>query len=131
MHTVKKSFTLIELIVAASILSIGIVLVLRSFLSSAGALNLIADRLEALQILETRMGGLKEEAAADALKPVSSADEIALKGRKAICNLQVTVLQPEDPEQSLREAKISLVWDEDGKDQEEILATYLENRKSP
>ena len=127
----KKSFTLIEMVVAVSILSIGIVLILRSFLSSSGALGVVAGRIEALEILEAKMADLKEKAASGALEDTNSSEEAVLDRRKAVYNLRVTGMNPEETDENLKEVRISLDWQEDNKGQNEILATYLQNTKNP
>ena len=129
----KKGFTLIELIVAVSILSVGIVLILRSFLSSSGAIGLIADRMEALQILESRMADLKMKAMTGAMDPANTSEQIDLNNRAATYNTAISILKSgdtEDESSDFREARISLGWQEDNKGQDESLATYFENKKN-
>ena len=48
-------FTLVEMLLAMSILTIGLVFVLRSLLSSSAALDEVNVRIEALQYLENRL----------------------------------------------------------------------------
>jgi prepilin-type N-terminal cleavage/methylation domain-containing protein len=126
----KKGFTLIELVMAVSILSIGVVLVLRSFLSSSGALNVIGDRLSAIEILEGKVSALKEDAFAGALKEANTNDQVDLNNRKASYNLQINKLNSDDKETNIKEVRLGLSWQEDNKGQEEILATYIENKKA-
>jgi prepilin-type N-terminal cleavage/methylation domain-containing protein len=126
----KKGFTLIELVMAVSILSIGVVLVLRSFLSSSGALNVIGDRLSAIEILEGKVSALKEDASAGALKEANTNDRVDLNNRKASYSLHISKLNPDDKETNIEEVRLGLSWQEDNKGQEEILATYIENKKT-
>jgi type II secretion system protein I len=129
MTKTREGFTLVELIMAVSILSIGVVMVLRSFLSSSGALGLISDRTAALQILETKIADLKESALAGSLKPANTNEEIALNNRRAAYNLQVTSLKKKEEDEDFNEVRTTLNWREDNKEQDETIATYIKNNK--
>lgn len=125
----RKGFSLIELMIAVSILSIGIVLVLRSFLSSATTLNSMFSRIKAMQLLEIKMNELEQESnELGGITERGSQEEIKLGSRSANQILEIAPLEIEDFE-DLDEIRIILSWQEAGRFQDEILATYLPKKK--
>ena len=56
----KKSISLVELMLTVVILSIGIVMILKSFLSVAGALGYTKNKTAAFQFLDGKMAQLQE-----------------------------------------------------------------------
>ena len=107
----KSSFTLVELMVAVSIFSIGIVMVLRSFLNSQDLLEAAQNKLAAIRMLDTKMSDLEEkmkeevlpkdapapkdtsltkETAAQAEPPEETEEAVMLGNRKAALKTRIT-----------------------------------------
>ncbi|MFQ5680916.1 MAG: prepilin-type N-terminal cleavage/methylation domain-containing protein [Candidatus Omnitrophota bacterium] len=57
---VGKGLSLVELMIAVSILAIGITATLRSFIGALSALDATSNRLAAMQILEEKMVGVEQ-----------------------------------------------------------------------
>jgi type II secretion system protein I len=60
----SDAFTLIEVLVAVVVLSVGIVAVLQAFQNAVAALDASRERFTADRIIEDRIGDVREEAAA-------------------------------------------------------------------
>lgn len=116
----KKGFTLVELIMAVSILSVGIVLVLRSFLSIVTALDSSQNLIKALQFLEAKMSEVRL-VKGDTLQKTQG--EINIGSRKASWNLELSPLESEDSEKSLEEIKLKVFWLEGNKHRDALLVT--------
>ncbi len=116
----KKGFTLVELIMAVSILSVGIVLVLRSFLSIVTALDSSQNLIKALQFLEAKMSEVRL-VKGDTLQKTQG--EINIGSRKASWNLELSPLESEDSEESLEEIKLKVFWLEGNKHRDALLVT--------
>ena len=59
MSRLEKGFSLVELVVAASILVVGLIVVLRSFLSVSSAVDSAQNRIRACAYLDRQMTGLE------------------------------------------------------------------------
>jgi len=119
-------FSLVELMIAVSILSVGIVAVLTSFLNSASLLDSLHNRLAAINFLEGKISDLRQKAIEeDGIEPDSSQEEIALGNRRAEFKLEIQPLDVEELKDYINEAKFSLSWQEGNKNKEESLVTYL------
>jgi Tfp pilus assembly protein PilE len=140
MQIKKGSFTLVELMVTVSILAIGIVLVLRSFLSISAALDSGSNRIMAMQLLEDKMNALEQKAKAEAgVFLETKEEETRLGNRDATLKLQVVSLStPEFPlsgqeeeidKEKINEVKLTLLWKEAGIEKDTILSTYLKNKE--
>ena len=129
----RDGFLLIELIVAVSILSIGLVFVLRSLLTASSASNIIADKIAAIELLETRLAEIEELAEQGALKDGNDTIDVMLGDRKAQISLQITPLGTgDDKEENKEEIKMidaSVSWKSGGKDMDESLKTSIKNKK--
>ncbi|MDD5596229.1 MAG: prepilin-type N-terminal cleavage/methylation domain-containing protein, partial [Candidatus Omnitrophica bacterium] len=76
---IARGFSLVELMVAVSILSIGIVMVIRSFLGSAKVINISQNRIAAANFLEKKMAELEEKAFIErGLVPLVSQETVKL-----------------------------------------------------
>jgi len=119
-------FSLVELMIAVSILSVGIVAVLTSFLNSASLLDSLHNRLAAINFLEGKISDLRQKAIEeDGIEPDSSQEEIALGNRRAEFRLEIQPLDVEELKDYINEAKFSLSWQEGNKNKDESLVTYL------
>ncbi len=127
----KKGFTLVELMIAVSILCIGIVLVLRSFLNTASALNSLHNRIIAIQYLETKINALEQKALQDGgVQAGDTQEELVMLGsRNAVFKSEIHSLDVEELKEDVNEIKMSLSWQEANKEKNEVLVTYMENKK--
>ena len=81
----RKGFTLIELMVAVSVLAIGIVSVARARLNIVTALDTATTQMRALQILDEQMGVLaEEEKAYGGIEPLDMYEEIMIGNRPGL-----------------------------------------------
>jgi len=131
-------FTLVELMVTVSILAVGIVMVLRSFLSISAALDSGSNRIMAMQLLEDKMNALEQKAKEDAGVLLETKEEQArISNRDAILKLEVVHLstpefgieEQEQDKDKINEVKLMLLWKETNIDKDSILITYLKNQE--
>jgi len=132
-NEVREGFTLVELMVAVSILASGIALVVRSFSSIAAALDNCDNRVAAVRFMAAKMAETelreKEEAG------VAEAEEensLQLGNRAAVCiNRAVVVDNPQADEEdiSLVEDILTVSWKEGNKNKNAVLAAYFKPKK--
>lgn len=131
-----KSFTLIELMVSIAILALGIVGVLRSFISMSYALDVSANRIEAARVLEAKMDGIEEEMIKDPeLELGADEEQVTLRNRPAQYRLEVTEFEmikdekePLTDKVTITEAKVTLAWKEGQINKDATLATYFQKK---
>lgn len=127
--------TLVELMVATSILAIGMVLVGRALLTASAALASAEHRIQAVQFLEAKMTQLQQQASAEGgVEPGTKTGVTELHHRPATWLLEVVPVQFESPEQPtvrLTEVRLSLSWQEARRKQDVGLVTYLQQRPTP
>ncbi|MCK9604123.1 MAG: type II secretion system GspH family protein [Candidatus Omnitrophica bacterium] len=131
-----KSFTLIELMVSIAILALGIVGVLRSFISMSYALDVSANRIEAARVLEAKMDGIEEEMIKDPeLELGADEEQVTLRNRPAQYRLEVTEFEMIKDEKEpitdkviITEAKVTLAWKEGQINKDATLATYFQKK---
>ncbi len=136
------AFTLIELLIAVSILAIGMVFIFRSFLGSMTALDTSLNRISAVQILEEKMVQLEEQMktleAGESLR--EEQPKVVVGGRFGEVELRVEPLvleedlkeseekedkKREEPEQVINEVELVLRWQEQNKDRDLSIGTYF------
>ena len=123
-------FMLAELIIAVSILSVGLVLVLRSFLNANNVLDLSRNRILSMQFLEAKMADLEIKAKEElGLQPGKSNGEETLGLRKASWYLEVLPIDIDDLAQELNEVRYIVSWQEGGTSKEASLTTYVKRKK--
>lgn len=124
-------FTLVELMVAVSILSLGIVLVSRSFLSAASALNSAQSKIEAVQFLEGKISLLEEKAKQE--KGLSAEEgkeeETVINNRVSVYNSEIIPLEAEGLEENINEARLKLTWKENNINKNETMGSYFKNKE--
>lgn len=130
----NKGFSLIELMVTVSILSIGLVLVLRSFLSVTSALHTSQTLGKAYQFIDKKFSDLKEKTIVEGgIKIGQEEGTIALGARNATWDLKVApiVVNEEDKilQDDLNEVTLTVHWREGTSERDAIGATYFENQK--
>lgn len=124
----RRGFTLVELMLAVSILSIGIVSILRSFLSAASAFDSASNSIKALQELQAGMADWEEKAIQEGgVTPGRTEDKLRLDSRDAFRKTEIVSLEMEELE-NLTEIKITLSWHENNKENNRSLATYLKRK---
>jgi len=127
---IARGFSLVELMVAVSILSIGIVMVIRSFLGSAKVINISQNRIAAANFLEKKMAELEEKAFIErGLVPLVSQENVKLNYLDASYSSEIAVIDVEKMAQYLSEAKLSLGWKEGAIGQNAVLGTYFKNKE--
>ena len=120
--------TLVELMVATSILAIGMALVARAFLTASAALASAEHRIQAVQFLEAKMTQLQQRASAEGgVEPGTKTGVTELHHRPATWLLEVVPVQFESPVR-LTEVRLSLSWQEGRRKQDVGLVTYLQQQ---
>ncbi|MDD5246769.1 MAG: prepilin-type N-terminal cleavage/methylation domain-containing protein [Candidatus Omnitrophica bacterium] len=125
----EKSFTLVELMISVTILSLGIVMVTRSLLGSASALDATQNRIDAARFLDGRMAELQIEALkSGGVKIAILQEDIKLNSRQATYRLDISALQAESEEPKLNRVDLALSWKESNVGKDEFLSGYLPNK---
>ena len=125
-----KAFTLVELMVAVSILAIGIVFIARAMVSNASALATGENRIEAIQFLVSKMAELEEKAREESgIKASHAQEQVSFNNHKATFIQEITPLEDEGLREELNQALLILVWKEGGINKDAALAGYFENKK--
>jgi type II secretory pathway pseudopilin PulG len=125
----EKSFTLVELMISVTILSLGIVMVTRSLLGSASALDATQNRIDAARFLDGRMAELQIEALkSGGVKITSLQEDIKLNSRQATYRLDISALETESEEPKLNRVDLALSWKESNVGKDEFLSGYLPNK---
>ena len=148
-----SGFTLVELMVATSILAIGIVVVARALLTASDVLDSVENRVAALQFLEKEMTRIQQQAQTHAgLQPGSDKGSLAVRHRAADWTLEVVPVEPEEaaatpgtatPEEAaapgspepgssikIAEVRLQLSWQEGQRKPAMGLVTYVERRQT-
>lgn len=127
-------FTLVELLIAVSILASGIALVVRSFSLIVSVLDNCDNRVAAVQAMAAKMAETelfeKEEGG---VLETEERDTLQLGGREAACISRAVAAdeQPEDAADiSLLEDTITVSWKEGNKNKDAVLAAYFKQKKS-
>lgn len=124
----KKAFSLIELMVAVSVLAIGIILIARSFLSASNALSNGDNRILAVNFLEGKMSAIEEEAlkGSDLLM---DAEESAMIGPKTFmfkASSDKFKISGDSDKDNIKRVMLSAEWKEGNITYDEIIGTYIE-----
>ena len=138
-----EGFTLVELMVTVSILAVGIVMVLRSFLSISSTLDSGSNRIIAMQLLEAKMNMLEQkEKEETGVLTETKEEEVRVGNRDATLKLEITHLNTPEFEvdesaeekakdkEKINEVKLTLFWKETGIYKDAILVTYLKNNET-
>jgi Tfp pilus assembly protein PilE len=138
-RNMRNSFTFIELMIAASILAVGLVFILRSFLSVVGAIETSSNKIKAVDILESRMSEIEQIVGENKyIEPRQDQVEIELEGRPADLSVLVEQLVFEEEitlqeeieekvvlEEVINKVALTLTWKEDNRERDQTLATYF------
>jgi prepilin-type N-terminal cleavage/methylation domain-containing protein len=124
----RRGLSLVELMIAASVLAIGLVGIGRCFLSITYATSTALSYIEALQYLQEKINIITEEAVyyGEGISPGQSYAEVEIGSRAA--NVTITADLIEDSE-SIMEVAIEVYWHEGGRKKNKTISTYLPARK--
>lgn len=126
----RKAFSMIELMVAVSVLAIGIVLIARSFLSASNALTNAESRIVSLGFLEGKMGEAEEEALKGNDKLGDIQDAVVIDYRTFIYRTYMDKIKTGEKEKEyINKIMLTASWKEGSKTYDEILATYIDVTK--
>ena len=132
----NAGFTLVELIVAASILAIGMVLVTRSFFTAQDALRVTQDKFIAMKLLQSKANELELKVyKAKGYLPQDTKQELDFGVKKAVytlktLNLKENKAKKEKDRDHFSEVELRLSWGPNhGKSNHESLIIYFENKK--
>lgn len=121
---------LIELMVAVSVLAIGIVFILRSFLNSSSALATLSNKIAAITMLENTISDIEiNSKEKNGTKKTEKQEELDFGVRKAVLATQIKELNIDELATGLNEVKLSLSWYEDSRPKDEKLVTYLPKKE--
>jgi type II secretion system protein I len=119
-------FTLVELLVTVSILTIGVISVLRSFLSVSGAFSRSNNLFNAAWYLEKKISDIEEEAIKEeGLEAGREEGEFNIEGRRFSWLMDIEELEEE---QNLTRLFLEVAWREGNQERNISLITYLENK---
>lgn len=122
-----SGFSLVELMVAVCILSVGIVGVLRSFLSAASALDHLNSRFAALVWLDTGFARWQEAGGDDEI--FTSGPRFMAGGRKAVLGQEVSAWRRDDRQTGLSRVLLSVVWKEGVVSRDEVLGFLVHEKE--
>ena len=135
----NAGFTLVELIIAASLLAIGMVLVTRSFFTAQDALRATQEKFIAMQLLESKAGELELKVYKEkGYLPQDTQKELDFGVKKAIYTLKTLNLKKnkakEDNDKKKKkdpfsEVELRIAWDDHGKSNHESLIIDFENKE--
>lgn len=119
--------------VAVSILSIGIVFILRSFINMVSALDISAAQIEAIQLLDNQACVLEEQLKQEKEFVFEGEEKVVKIGvREARQKIEVTLLELERAEEeqeqeelTIHELTMTVAWKQGYKDKKMILSTYI------
>lgn len=113
----RSGFLLFEVMVTITILSLGLVMVLRSFASSLGAARFAQNYTEAILLAEEKLWEWEKVDAIIPEEPMSGDLPGGFRWK-----LEATPLEDAS---NLNEVKVAVSWKERGRQEEVSLATYL------
>ena len=145
----NAGFTLVELIIAASLLAIGMVLVTRSFFTAQDALRATQEKFIAMQLLESKAGELELKVYKEkGYLPQDTQKELDFGVKKAVYTLKTLNLKKDETKEEndnennpgragkkepkkdpFSEVELRLSWVDHGKNNHENLIIYFKNKE--
>jgi len=126
----KRGFTLVEMMVAVSILAIGIVLISRFFLNTVTVLDSLRNRVAAISLLNTKINDLEEKVFEEGgSQPGDTQESVIIGSRDAMLSSEISQLIVDELGREINEVKLKLLWNEGGKTKDEVLVTFLPSEK--
>ncbi|MBL7130563.1 MAG: hypothetical protein ISS45_04040 [Candidatus Omnitrophica bacterium] len=123
----KKSISLVELMLTVVILSMGIVMILKSFLSIASALGYTKNKIAALQFLDGKIAGLQEMALKEEdILEGENQGEIRL-GEKDFSWVRdfFSVVYSEEEIDEIKGVNLDVFWKEGNINKQQSLSAYI------
>jgi len=122
----KRGFTLVEMMVAVSILAIGIVLISRFFLNTVTVLDSLRNRVAAISLLNVKINDLEEEVLEEGgILPDSAHESVTIGNRDAMFSSEISQLVIDELGREINEVKLKLLWNEGNRTKDEVLVTFL------
>jgi prepilin-type N-terminal cleavage/methylation domain-containing protein len=129
----QSGFTMVELMLAMVILSIGIVALLRSFLSVVNALAVTGEKIEASSMLDSKVSGVQEQAMiGGGLSSRLNREDVLLANHKAVYEERIFSFPRADLKKTnLTEAVFTVSWNSgSGNHNQTITTAFLEANKT-
>lgn len=127
----KMGFTLIEIMVSVSILSVGLILILQGFAHCLNVLRIAEDNLKATLVLEDKMAEAEIEAKEDwnsvagGLRDSFKFEDLRCKWELEMSAAEWDLEEPPEEYEELKEVKASLSWQEGKREGTIPLVTYM------
>ena len=128
-------FTLIELMLTVTILSIGVTMILKSFFTVTSALNRIGNKIIALRFIDAQMAYFHEKAInkenilVGETEAAAELKKIGFQSRAYLSPVFYEKVEEEAEEveiKGLKEVNLIISWKEANQDRQETLSAYLE-----
>lgn len=122
---------MIELMIAVSVLSIGVILIARSFLSASSALSNCESRIVALNFLEGKMAEVEERVRSGEENLAGPNESVLINGRNAefTSDLREMKIGKDEDGLFINKVMLNLSWREANRPYDEDLGTYVEIKK--
>ena len=135
----RRGLTLIELMVSAVILSIGMVLVARGLMTASSALQAVENRMEAFKFLDAKLTQFQQQTREEGgLAPGRETGTTQLNHRAAAWLVEVEPVDlgeggaaPTRSEGAIAQVRLSVSWQETRRQQEAVLVTYVGRKAAP
>lgn len=140
----RRGLTLIELMVSAVILAIGMVLVARGLMTASSALQAVDNRMEAFKFLDAKLTQLQQQAREEGgLAPERDTGTTQLNHRAAAWLVEIEPVDlagavsrpdgtaPTRSEVAIAQVRLSVSWQETRRQQEAVLVTYVGQKAAP
>ena len=125
----RSGFTLIEVVAAVAILSIGIAVILRYFLYVEASVNVMDTETEAGEFLGSAMDNLTVELLSNrTLRPEGGSGEVRINRRPARWEWSYAEVEPPEGmvwKPPLQEVVVSVSWRQDGRARDMRLHRYV------
>lgn len=129
----KKAFTFVELMVTVVILMSGLILIIQSFVSAAGAFNTTQNYIQVLQFLDAKMQETESLARINnGLRREDSKGEFSFGPRNFEWVLEVTGVEKTeelDLSEDLNKVILTVTWTEKNYPKKLSLETLVKNKK--
>ena len=144
----KSGFTLVELIIAASILAIGLVIIMRSFFTAENAITATQENFLAMKLLQNKASELEFNVYREkGYLPQDTTKYLDLGVKKGIYTLKTLNLKKDQEKKNdkvnnsgvveknqskkdpVSEVKLSLSWQDHGNNNNESFIIYFENKE--
>jgi prepilin-type N-terminal cleavage/methylation domain-containing protein len=132
--TRNKAFTLIELLLTVTILSVGIIFILRSYLALSNAISLADNKIKAIIYLDRQVDLLRLAGIEGDISQIELEEEISLNNKNFIIAgefqpvYQQSQAEGEEEQQELpavKEVNMTINWMQGAKQREERLVSYV------